>query len=86
MISVTPRSRYLYDGPEIGAHDADEVAEILLHDRLVEMIFRFEIGDDFRRQFALAVERPSGGETQKNKGESGDDPDNDYGMNEALQQ
>ena len=61
IISLTPRSKYLYEGPRSPRSDAGEIAEILLEERFVQMILGFEIGNDLRRKFALAVKRPAWG-------------------------
>ena len=50
---------------EVTLRDAAKIAQVLLPHRLVEMVLGFEIGDHFRRQFALAVKGAAGREAQK---------------------
>jgi len=74
----------LIRGTKIAACHSGEIPRILLEHRLVQMIFGFEIGDDFRRQLALAIEGPAGREPQKDERQAGHGPENDHAMNEAF--
>jgi hypothetical protein len=60
--------------PEIAVQDAAEVAEVLLPERLVEVVLGAQVALDFRRRrLAVAVKRPARHGPHQGEGQEADD-------------
>ena len=60
--------------PEIAVENAAEIAEVLLPERFVQVVFGAQVALDFRRsRFAFAIKRPARHRAHQGKGQEADD-------------
>src|SRR5205823_4294245 len=80
MVAVFHRS------PEIPSGEVAEITEVLVPDRLIQVVFGLEVALDFRRsRFAFLVKRPARGRVHQDEGQETNEDQQRNQEEEALE-